>query len=84
MNLTTKQKESLLFKRDLQELLTDFELSNPSRTAEEITEITEYKQYLRDLPDNDYVWKQAPTFYKTSRVYNILVHLYDKFDGGRK
>ncbi len=82
--MNTKQKENLLFRRDLMELLTDFELSNQSRTPEQLTEMEEYKQYLRDLPDNNFEWKQPPEFFKTSRVYNILVHLYDKFDGGRK
>jgi hypothetical protein len=78
MNLTTKQKERLLFKRDLLEMITDFELTNDLRTVEEIQEMKDYKQYLRDLPQNDYAFKQPPSFFKVNRVYNFLSNLYDQ------
>ena len=66
--LTNKQKEALMFRRDLLLLLTDFDTSQ---------EMLDYKQYLRDLPNNGYEWKQPPEGYKVSRVYQVLTFVHD-------
>ena len=78
MNLTNIQKQRLLFKRDLILMVTDFELINEDRTVEQIQEMKSYKKYLKDLPENNFEFKQPPEYFKINRVYGFLSNLYDE------
>jgi hypothetical protein len=78
--MNTKQKQEILFKSALINLLSDFELTNENRTAEQITELKVYKQYLRDIEANEYILISPPSWFKTSKVYDLLTTLYkDKY-----
>lgn len=74
--MTEEDKKYIKFLADLINSATDFELQNEKRTKQQIIEIKEYKQYLRDIDLYDYYLKPYPSFFKLSSAYKYVIDAY--------
>lgn len=74
--MTEKDKIYIKFLADLINSATDFELQNEKRTKQQIIEMKEYKQYLRDIDLYDYEFKPYPSFFKLSSAYKYVIEGY--------
>ncbi len=74
--MTEEDKKYIKFLADLINSATDFELQNEKRTKEQIIEMKEYKQYLRDIDLYDYYLKPYPYFFKLSSAYKYVIDGY--------
>ena len=76
--MNTKQIEAIKLRRDIMLELTDHVVSSHStHTEEQKDEIMIYKDYLKNISDYNYEWKQPPIFFKTNRLYNVIVECQD-------
>lgn len=76
--MTNKEKERIIFKRDLIVLLINCKIIDYDLTEEQEIELRAYKDYLTKIEENNFIMKQPPTFFKVNSLYSLLVKLYEE------